>query len=419
MNTNDMMGTLSNMDSTDPVMRKAVADFAAEINRVAAENRQSAREKPIHRIVETLGGKPYAVTGMKSVVVPLDQHHFNAKVAEDIVTGRAPVIYADEVADYLEDEETCVEAMLGTPRPMPCFDALWIEGCPWREDDLIDAALIAAKAQWVSLGGLVRLVKLYEDKEAMLAFQSVIEREGHVIVNEDKLPLYMVEVYVYTTGVSGEVFGPMFRVCYFLNGLYEVIRRRTDEHDTIKGFKDVPLTTNMPLCMPPMMQEARRNPRQDPRALDRYIESFTRDTAKVVTAMVTRVLGLLNCSNVEMVPDGKVPNLNPPRRARREGLAWIKYHVLKVKVGRNLVPIQPRRQEVTGRGVALHMVRGSFRDYSSSGLFGKLRGSKYAAVWCPPYLRGASEHGAVVKDYRLEPRESVEVEGTVEPDQGV
>lgn len=123
-----------------------------------------------------------------------------------------------------------------------------------------------------------------------------------------------------------------------------------------------------------------------------------------ITSVVIRTLGLLNCSNVQYVDEGFLQNMPNRQRQKSGRLAWIKYKVLKVKVGKELRPIQERR----GHGDKpnpLCMVRGHFRDYEANGLFGRLRGSKYSAVWVPAFARGDHNDGVVVRDYALVPNE--------------
>ena len=113
-----------------------------------------------------------------------------------------------------------------------------------------------------------------------------------------------------------------------------------------------------------------------------------------------RTLSMLNCRNVELVDEtGK----HGPRAKwlRRMKQPEIKYHVLKVQVGR---PRKLREGDdesgAAGAGKALHVCRGHFRTYdeNSPGLFGRLHGR----YWIPQHARGDEKLGEVKKDYQVE-----------------
>lgn len=330
----------------------------------------------VKRVVESLASSPYLVNRLQSKIVlpdntPFDIQDFNARAASDLLLERTHVIFADEIAQYLTDGlEVCYETLAKTPRPMPCYDNLWIEGCPWTLQQM-------PENHFVSVGGLVQLHKLYQNP---LEMEKVKEQTSkYEISNNDKEPYVGVVMFVYAVGIEGQTYGPMGRIAYLLNANFEIL------HD-----KAGPIGLYKSLSIPPIYLRE---------------QHYIKQCAALSLTMAARVIGLLNCSNVEMVEDGRTNDHVGKNRREREKLAWIKYHVLKVKVGKHLIPIQPRKEELAGYGIPLQTVRGHFKDFSKNGLFGKYKGQTYSSIWCPPFVKGNAENGVVVKDYQAIPGE--------------
>ena len=340
---------------------------------MGADNSSHVKSR-VNRVVETLAGTPYLVNKAQSSVklpnnTPFDIRDFNVRAAEGLMLERTHILFADEIVQHLtEGKDHCLETIVKTPRPVPFYDNIWIEGCPWKPAEI-------PENDFISVGGLVQLQKLYQSTETLAVVSEQMKQ--YKVLNADAEPYISVVMFIYASTINGEVFGPMSRTAYVLNADFEVL---ADESG--------PIGLYLSLSIP-----------------DRYSmkRGLIKDASVMTMAMVARVLGLMNCSNVEMVEEGKINDHAGRKRRERERLAWIKYHILKVRAGKHLIPIQPHREDGTGKGVALQTVRGHFKDFSNKGLFGKYKGSAYSTIWCPPFLKGNSEHGVVVKDYNLVP----------------
>lgn len=115
-------------------------------------------------------------------------------------------------------------------------------------------------------------------------------------------------------------------------------------------------------------------------------------------------LSQLNTRNVEIVersPDGK---LSKAFSRRSNGHRLCTYKVLKVN---STLKIRPGVEDKlpSGAGVAEHRVRGHFAYYGDCAPDGVPRGKlfgKYTCrLWIESHIRGAVDHGVVVKDYEV------------------
>lgn len=130
-------------------------------------------------------------------------------------------------------------------------------------------------------------------------------------------------------------------------------------------------------------------------------ENMTEGDWAVVSAHLANPVffacSLLHCKNVSLVDD-RPENRVERRQRERAGLPEVRFKTLVIEPLRE----QIRRQGGSGSGVsrALHIVRGSFADYTEGpGLFGKLHGIYYR----PQHVRGDASKGKIVKDYKLIP----------------
>ena len=113
------------------------------------------------------------------------------------------------------------------------------------------------------------------------------------------------------------------------------------------------------------------------------------------------VLKAVSAMHKRCAVDEVTPGREARRRAeRREKVFLHKHYVLKVK------PTPVARSEDFARvgtpsevGVREHKVRGHFRYYGESGLFGKY---KNMMVWVPEHERGTDSYGMIDKDYRVD-----------------
>jgi hypothetical protein len=124
----------------------------------------------------------------------------------------------------------------------------------------------------------------------------------------------------------------------------------------------------------------------------------------VATEMITVVLAsinFMNCKNVEIVENQ--PTRQQRRLAEREGKRPpVTYRTLVIH------PMSRRRWRNTGgnpairSGVALHICRGHFKNYSEGKGLG--RGHRHGVWWWSPQLKGSERSGRIVKDYEVKER---------------
>ena len=113
-----------------------------------------------------------------------------------------------------------------------------------------------------------------------------------------------------------------------------------------------------------------------------------RTLAEGVGQSVTATLALMSCKNIKR--EERHPPRQQRRRAERDGLPLVSWHelVLDGSAGAG------GGAAGTGESVALHWVRGHFKDYREHGVFGRSKG----VYWWSPHLAGAADR-VVLKDY--------------------
>ena len=122
-------------------------------------------------------------------------------------------------------------------------------------------------------------------------------------------------------------------------------------------------------------------------------------TSPIGIALLT--LCFMNCKNVAVEkrePDAKLSRAFQ----RRHGTPLTRYHVLDIDPMRKILKDEGG-SETTGLKQALHICRGHFKTYTAERpLLGKTTGT----FWWPMHVRGTTEAGVSVKDYRvLAPKE--------------
>ena len=113
--------------------------------------------------------------------------------------------------------------------------------------------------------------------------------------------------------------------------------------------------------------------------------------ADCADSIAVATMALLCCKNVERRE--VLPPRQQRRLAERRGSPLVSWHELLVR------PLGATRAVGTsgdGEPLALHWVRGHFKDYRERGLFGSVKG----VFWWSPHIAGRAEH-VVLKDYRL------------------
>lgn len=110
---------------------------------------------------------------------------------------------------------------------------------------------------------------------------------------------------------------------------------------------------------------------------------------------VLLALSFCNCRNVTAT----VTNLDQAlvqSRAKKGKLPVDRYYTLQIEPMRRLID-QVEKDQAVSRQTALHIMRGHFKDYRKSGLFGKHKG----IYWWDMALRGDAGQGTVKKDYSI------------------
>ena len=105
-----------------------------------------------------------------------------------------------------------------------------------------------------------------------------------------------------------------------------------------------------------------------------------------------------SCKNVEFREVH--PSTRKPKRMKDPSRVVYRELVLSGGV-RSRVSPAPGSKRIETRGTALHLVRGHFKDYSGSGLFGRPQLS--GTYWWAPHVAGDQNYGTVLKSYVFSP----------------
>lgn len=107
-------------------------------------------------------------------------------------------------------------------------------------------------------------------------------------------------------------------------------------------------------------------------------------------------MSFMHCKNVDLV--AVEPDVKVNRERWKAGLhPFVRYHTLDIEPMRRVLKTEGNI-EADGIKKALHICRGHFATYTDERpLFGKVSGT----FWVPAHVRGTSERGVVIKDYRV------------------
>lgn len=108
-------------------------------------------------------------------------------------------------------------------------------------------------------------------------------------------------------------------------------------------------------------------------------------------------ISLMHCKNVRT--GEKTDDRTPAEKARdlRAGIPELKFKTLEIEPMRRVLATEGNISQ-NGLKKALHICRGHFSEYSEERpLFGKYAGR----FWIPSHVRGTTESGQVIKDYRI------------------
>jgi hypothetical protein len=127
-----------------------------------------------------------------------------------------------------------------------------------------------------------------------------------------------------------------------------------------------------------------------------WTDAFVNQALAPLLIPAVFAVSLIHCRNVALRP------VDPPERLsrkheRKHGQPLARYHVLDIAPMRRILDTEGEAQ-TRGLGHALHICRGHFKTFTEEApLFGKRVGT----YWWPAHVRGSSEEGVVVKDYRV------------------
>ena len=262
----------------------------------------------------------------------------------DLLDG-VPVIVADEVEHFCRDALDSPVSMADAVATMaPPFDRFWIEfqGVPNSFDDAYSWGVLVTSHQDIPVAP--------DDSEA---------------------PRWLMEFTVFVEKRKEKPSGPLI---YFRLGLGD--DGTWFRHDDGSHYWH----SRLPTFEPPIPRESGDN-----------FGDFMNDL--LFPALMT--ISFMHCRNVTVEP------FDPPAKLskkflRRTGRPLTRYHILE---------IDPMRKELESNGAAhgqfrtsLHIARGHFKVFTDDApLFGQHVGT----YWWAPQVRGKTEHGITVKDYRV------------------
>lgn len=111
---------------------------------------------------------------------------------------------------------------------------------------------------------------------------------------------------------------------------------------------------------------------------------------------VKLAISLMHCKNV--AHETVSPSEQATRAYKKKiGKEPVSYHVLKIEPFKSAM--RSAGSEKTGLKQAMHICRGHFKDYTKSGLFGKLQG----VYWWHSAVRGKNSERRIIKDYEVSP----------------
>lgn len=126
--------------------------------------------------------------------------------------------------------------------------------------------------------------------------------------------------------------------------------------------------------------------------------------ANYVMAVIYLSIEFLNASNVFCVPNNYPERISKYITSRTKKKKQYKYYTLEVK-SKRLIDNSLQDLSLGHNTTRMHVVKGHYRDYRDRGLFGKL----FVRIFIPSFVRGNLDYGAIIKDYKLNPRDIEEM----------
>jgi hypothetical protein len=106
-------------------------------------------------------------------------------------------------------------------------------------------------------------------------------------------------------------------------------------------------------------------------------------------------ISFIHCRNTKLIDHAPSLALRKATE-RRHGIRPVTFKTLEIEPVKKILAEQGNVQQ-SGLRMALHICRGHFKDYRSSGLFGKQKG----LYWWDQHVRGHLEEGLVIKNYEI------------------
>jgi hypothetical protein len=107
-------------------------------------------------------------------------------------------------------------------------------------------------------------------------------------------------------------------------------------------------------------------------------------------------ISFMHCKNVKLIQN-EIPEKLQKARIKRNKPPFIKNYTLEISPVKQILRKQGNIEK-TGIKQALHICRGHFKDYRDGrGLFGKYQG----LYWWEDQIRGNTENGTIIKDYKI------------------
>lgn len=370
---------------------------------------------------------PMIWTDGEDFKIQLKQQDINISLAENLLTHQAPIIYADDlltIAEVEDDVRVDIQAISDIPTAMPPFDRMFVEVNmqPFvRKSKIASNDLLALAGYVVSdpfpkeqadvIRGLVYshavTARVQDNAEKV---KDSLQEDTALRVDEilERLKIAMnIPKAIFRTGLIDQSCAETIKVAKFVS-IYPYILAKGDRKNP-RGQCLGPIGQIIYMVDPDMglVKLESGEPWQlwlDPSKTDKEnymsekLASFYDDCAKTAAALSMRIMAMLNCSNVELVNQGTTTDGYTRKEARHYNMRSLRYHELRVKVGKQLLPVYGRKGATGQKGMS--MVRGHFKDYSKGkGLFGRI---KHPNVWVPPHARGDAMNGIIMKDYRVE-----------------
>lgn len=313
----------------------------------------------MRRIAELIAGAPY-----RSLCRTAQAKEAHLDICSALVMDQAPILYADELLSTVDTVGKAKEELIDAPSVMLPFPRMFVDAVDARTGLNVGTCLMdPQKVHPDAPLGLMR-----ERFKRSSNFDPALEEAA------DAGPIVWMFHYIHGDKSSKAV-GPFATSFIVLH---------PDSHKIICGRDGSPLMPHVILLDPGEVQA------MDIHESDTIVEGMI-----CASACAARAVAMLNCSNVKLKEVGYTNDHIGARRARKERLAQIRYHVLTVKVGQHEREI--RTLGGTGGPDPLRTVRGHYKTYEDKPLFGRFKGR----FWWPPHVRGNAEDGAVTRDYDL------------------